>query len=170
MAETVYKIIGESVELGIHMVDGDGNGLTGQSPTVEIRRLRDGHYLNFDTGNWATSGGTKERVLTAKSWLPSYYSWVFDHSVYEPTSPKEVYAVIYRNTGIYVVEGIEFYAFTFRWDETVEFLRKWFANKSILKRYDAAHWDVKHYEDDESTVFRTDDITVSGDEETRRPV
>lgn len=75
--------------------------------------MADGKYFDFSAlsdPKWKTSGGSKEKVLPEKSWLPGYYSYQFDQSVNEPIQAD--YTFIYRvSEGIYSMTEVEVVSF-----------------------------------------------------------
>ena len=135
MAETIYSVVNDRVVLGLHLTK-DGVSIEGQTPTVEIRRLTDGRYLNFAAvapPYWITTGGTREKTLLPKSYLGGLYTFTFDQQVYDPGS-RATYVAIYRNTDpLYLVEETEFYAFTFEWERTIDYIRKLLENNSFVE-------------------------------------
>ena len=167
MASTVQRLAGDTVELGVHLTK-DGSGVTGQTPTVELRRPRDGRYFNWAATvapYWVTTGGLREFVLPEKSWLPGFYSRKWDQKLYDG-GVKEDYVAIYRNTDPeYPVEEMENLQFNFL---DLILVRKLLSNETVLRKITDWHWE-QETKDDDGSVLRTDDITVVGSEERRRP-
>lgn len=165
MSETLYSVVNDKVQLGLHLVE-DGASVAGQSPTVELRRVRDGRYLDFSAVTapyWKTTGGTKEKVLTAKSWLPGLYCWAFDQSIYDPDA-REQYVAIYRNTDPdYLVEVVEFHHFTFEWEQIITFLRKLAANNSFVEMLSDTQVRHTFLDDDGTTPILKHKLTKSGE-------
>ena len=135
MAETIYCVVNDPVVLGLHLTE-DGVGISGQTPTVEIRRLRDGKYFDFDAVAdpfWKTTGGSKEKELVPRPWLTGLYTYTWDQGDYDPDA-RETYAMIYRNPGPdFAVEESEFHSFTFEWEKTIDYIRKLLENNSFVE-------------------------------------
>ena len=109
MAELRKATVGDTVNL-YAFVYANGSGISGQAPTVEIRRLRDGRYWDWGAANWKTVGGTKEGTLAPKVYLAGYYFRQWDQEIAD--NVPEEYLMIYRNTGAYPIELVETYIFT----------------------------------------------------------
>lgn len=172
MAATVYSVVGDSVVLGLHLTE-DGAGVTGQTPTLEIRRLRDGRYLDFSavaSPYWKTTGGTKEKVLLPKSYLPGLYTFTFNQDTYDPGA-RETYVAIYRNTTPdYEVEETEFHAFTWEWEADVKFIRKLLENNSFVEMLTESLVEHTWFDTDGSTPILKHKITKSGVFESREKI
>ena len=170
MASNTLAKAGDTVYLALQLLN-QGAPITGQHPTVEIRRLRDGRYLNWAATVapwWITVGGQKERLLVEKSWLPGLYQIPWEQNGYD--SGPEKYLIVYRNVSVdWPVEEIEYLTFTFEWAPDVTLIRKLLANKSVLKILSETAATHQWYEDDGVTPLIKHDITILGDEETREP-
>lgn len=108
----ITKFVGEKVMLSAVLTK-DGSGISGLSPTLEIRRNSDGLYLDFSASAspyWRSTGGQKELVLTESSWQIGYYAWNFDQGLYD-VGPAE-YTVIYRNDPPYPLMQVEIMSFS----------------------------------------------------------
>ena len=169
MSETIYSVVNDKVVLGLHLVE-DGASVIGQSPTVELRRLRDGRYFDFAAVAapfWKTTGGSKEQSLAAKSYLPGLYTHTWDQSIYDPDA-REQYVAIYRNTDPdYLVEIVEFHHFTFEWEAVITYMRKLMENNSFVEML--SDTQVRHtwFDDDGTTPLLKHKLTKSGAFETR---
>lgn len=172
MAETIYSVVDDSVVLGLHLVE-EGAGVAGQTPTLEIRRLRDGRYLDFAAVSapyWKTSGGSKEKTLVPKSYLPGLYTWTFDQSVYDP-GVRESYVAIYRNAGPdYPVEITEFHDFTYEWEKDVKFIRDLLENNSMVEEISDNEVHHTWYADNGTDEVLKHKITKAGAIESREKI
>lgn len=172
MSSYIIKTIGERVVLGV-LLTKQGVPITGEHPTIEIRRNADGFYLDFSASSapyWKTNGGTKEKVLPERSWMPGFYSWHFDHGLYDGT--KNDYTVIYRNPLPYRLYQNEIISFNNEILFDITYLRKILTNKQTLEHLSAQHMEHVVFDDDKQTEIYRADITldISGSKETRDPV
>lgn len=171
MAQYIVKKIGETVTLGL-LLTKNGEGLTGLSPTVEIRRNVDGRYFDFaavSTPYWKTSGGQKEKILPERVWLSGYYTWVFDHATYDNIENEDT--VIYRNLSPYRLVEVELVAFESNTLADVEYIRKILTNKQTLEQLAQDHYHHEVFDDDKITPIYEADITMTGGIlETRDPL
>jgi len=169
MSETVYSVVGDSVVLGIHLVE-DGSGVLGQTPTLEIRRLSDGRYFDFAAvaaPYWKTTGGSKEKTLVAKTWLPGLYSHTWAQGTADPDA-RRTYAMIFRNTDPnYLAEVSEFHSFTFEWEKDITFMRKLMENNSFVEQLSDTRVDHTWMDNDGTTPILKHKITKAGAFETR---
>ncbi len=88
-------------------------GISGEFPTIEVRRKADGLYLDFSAVTapyWVNSGGQQTKVLTESAWEPGLYEWLFDHDVLDQDNANE-YVVIYRNALPNRFVQVEIYSF-----------------------------------------------------------
>jgi len=117
MAETHIKFVNDTVTLGV-MMTRRGTPVTGETPTVEMRRMSDGRYWDWNTLVWSTSPtGTKEATLVEKTWLGGFYTKTWDHGTTDPDAQGE-YTAIYRNVGApNDFTSIEIFYFRFDWSE-----------------------------------------------------
>ena len=172
MAETVYSVVGDSIVMGLHLTE-DGSSVVGQTPTLEIRRLRDGRYLDFAAVSapyWKTSGGSKEKTLVAKSYLPGLYTFTFNQETYDPEA-RETYVAIYRNTDpVYGVELTEFHSFTWEWEKDVTFIRKLLENNSFVEMLTESLVEHTWFDTDGSTPILRHKITKAGAFESREKI
>ena len=115
MADTVHRVVGDTITMGV-MLTRRGIPVTGETISVELRRLSDGRYFDWTTLVWSTSPtGDKEDNLTEKTWLPGFYTKSWDHSVYDPDNIAD-YTAIYRNAvapNQFTV--VEIYSFNIDW-------------------------------------------------------
>jgi hypothetical protein len=106
--------------------------------------------------------------------VTGFYSFDFDPSVYDETSAEE-YTAFYRNDstdyGVYLAENILYQDSSTEdsIETTVNLLRKVLTNKTVLRKLGIGQFEQEFYDDDGTTVIRTDDIVKSGNEETRTP-
>lgn len=168
----IVKTIGEKVSLGVLLTQ-NGNPVSGESPTVEIRRNVDGWYLDFGAvapPYWKTAGGQREKLLPEKSWATGFYTWTFDHSVYDNT--KNDYTIIYRNVAPFRLYEIEIVSFNNEMSFDIEFIRKLLANKQTLESLTPQQMKHTVFDDDKSSIIYEADITLSGSGsvETREPL
>ncbi len=119
MAGTITNVVNGKANIALRMVE-DGSGVAGMSPTVEIRRLSDGKYFDWDASAapfWKTSGGSRETRLLERSWLAGLYTKTWDQSLFDPDS-IQTYATIARNTAPgYEIELVEYHSFIIDWAE-----------------------------------------------------
>jgi hypothetical protein len=111
MASVINAAVGDTITLGVHLTNG-ASGVLGQTPTAEIRRESDGWYFDFDAVSapfWKTTGGSKEKALTERTWAPGFSSHQWDQSLYENAIQK--YVVVYRNANPYPLLDIEEWVF-----------------------------------------------------------
>lgn len=165
------KKVGDAATLSILMTK-SGSGLTGLSPTIEIRRMSDGFYLDFNATvapYWKTSGGSKEKTLPERVWLPGYYTWVFDQSIYEDGGVVAEYTVIYRHGTPYRTLLTETWSFEYTSDDRIERVINHLENYQELEKLAEDHWKHTVFEDDKTTPMHTADITLSGNKEIRDP-
>lgn len=107
------KNINSSATLGV-FVKNQGSGIPGLSPTVEIRRVRDSKYLDFNATTipyWVNSGGQRTKVLPAMPWFDGLYQWQFDQNLYDHDATED-YEIVYRNDPPYKLESTEIISFT----------------------------------------------------------
>jgi len=167
----IEKVVNSSVTLGILMTK-SGQGLTGLSPTIEIRRHSDDHYLDFSAGVapfWVTTGGQRELTLPEQPWLGGWYTWAFDHATYDPDA-QEDYSVIYRNTVPYRTLLTEILSFTSAIGNAFEYIRTLLENDQDLVKHSNERYEHKIYGDAGETgptVYEAD-ITLVGNTEKRR--
>ena len=165
-----YHRIGSTVPLSLHLLY-RGRPVTGESPTVELRRLSDGLYFDFSAAQapfWIDSGGMREGQLAEVVWLPGLYLRQWDHSFYDNGTPG-LYAAIYRNPDPRFVERVEYVEFTFEWYKDAILSRKLLSNKSELTEISATQYQHRWFDDDGTTELLTHNITKSGNVEKREP-
>lgn len=75
-----------------------GNPVLNQTPTLTIYRDLDNKYLDFASGEWVSSGGTKKQVMSELG--DGLYYWDFDQSKYGENCERD-YTVYYENLGAY---------------------------------------------------------------------
>lgn len=108
----ITKFVGEKVVLSAVLTK-DGLGISGLSPTLEIRRNSDGLYFDFSamaSPYWRSTGGLKTKALPESTWQVGYYSWTFDQGIYD-VGPAE-YTAIYRNDPPYPLLQVEIMSFS----------------------------------------------------------
>jgi hypothetical protein len=167
----ITKTVGEKTVLGLLMTK-NGVPLTGLTPTIELRRNVDGKYFDFSATvppYWETSIGQVQLVLPECSWLGGYYSWEFDHALYDNVANE--YTAIYRNTGTYPLTNIEVVSYGNTVGIDISFIRKMLANKQTLQAVATDHMIHIVYDDDLITPVYHADITLNGltSTETRLP-
>jgi hypothetical protein len=170
MAVTINVRVGDTVPLGVQLVE-DGTGVTGLSPTVELRRLSDEAYFDWTGLSWVTVGGTRETVLVEKTWLPGLYLLPWDQQTYDGGN-EERYVAIYRNTvAPYEFNIVEIYHFDYTWAADAELTQKLVgAKKTTLERINANEYEFVTFDDDKTTVIRTERLTNVPPVETREDV
>lgn len=164
----IVKTIGEKVVLGV-LLTKENVALTGLSPTLEIRRNVDGWYLDFAATSapyWKTTGGQKELVLPEKTWLPGYYTWTFDHAVYDGV--KNDYTAVYRNDAPYRLLELEVLSFNNESAFDIKRILRHLENDQDLEALATDHFEHRVYEDDGVTVMHAADIQLDGQTEKRR--
>lgn len=164
----IIKTIGDKVTLSL-LLTKKGAGVTGLSPTVEVRRNADDLYLDFSAVSppyWVSTGGQREKILTEQSWLGGYYTWLFDQSVYEAGGAIGEYTIIYRHDAPFKLLASEVIAF----DDIPLTILKYLRNYQELEKLSATHFTHKVFEDDKVTLMQEVDITQVGDKEIRDPV
>ncbi len=118
MSATISNIVNGVADVSLRMEE-DNSGVTGQLPTLEIRRISDGRYFDWDAVSapyWKTSGGVKETRLIERTWLPGLYTKSWDQSIYDPNS-VQTYAMIARNAVQgYELEVVEYHSFKLSYD------------------------------------------------------
>lgn len=171
MAQTTKNRVGSTIVLGLHLAK-HGIGVTGQHPTVELRRVSDSKYFDWAAiidPFWVVSGGTRLGTLPEAAYLPGLYQRQWAQGDFD-TGPQD-YLLVFRNVGPdYAVEEVEVQSFTFEWADDVEFLRKVLTNKTVLEMLSPTHYRQRFFDNDKATVIKTDDIVVVGAEETREPI
>jgi len=117
MAETLLKFVNDTVTLGV-MMTRKGVPVTGESPTVEIRRNADGRYWDWVTLAWSTApAGTKEAALTERTWQGGFYTKTWDQGAADLDAQND-YTVIYRNTSVpYIFTSVEVLSFRIDWNQ-----------------------------------------------------
>lgn len=153
----------------------DGLGVSGQFPTVEIRRNRDWYYIDFDTTSFVDVGGVRERALYEHLDSTGFYSVEFDPMDFNETQ-AETYTIFYKNDStdypVYIVEEVVFEdikAVQQATGETIEFLRKILSNKTILRKLGIGQFEQEFYDDDSTSLIKVDDIVKISNEEIRTP-
>jgi len=112
MSTYITKFVGESVTLGVVLTSG-GLPISGESPTLEIRRTSDNKYFDFSAVSapyWISVGGLKEGFLTETSYQQGFYTYLFDHALYGDDEPE--FRVIYRNPDPYPLLIVEVMGFS----------------------------------------------------------
>ena len=172
----IVKNIGETATLGL-VLRSSGTPITGESPTVEVRRMSDSLYLDWSAVSapfWVSGGGLREKPLVEQSWMPGFYTTLFDQGLYDNTNNE--YTVIYRNTGLYPVYDNEVFSFEQGLDASlaadVSFIRKILTNKQTLEQLSTTLMHHQVLDDDEVTPVYDADITINvgGNIETRQPL
>jgi len=168
----IVKTVGERVVLGV-LLTKSSIPISGESPTLEIRRNIDGYYFDFSAVSapyWVTSGGTKEFILPETLWMPGFYSWLFDHGAYDVGEAD--YTAIYKNDVPYRLYANEVFAFTSKGVFDIEYIRKVLTNKQTLTQLTAQHMEHVIFDDDKATeIYRASiDLDVGGSIETRDPL
>jgi len=161
--QTIIREIDQAHTMQLLMTK-DGLGITGQTPTVEIRRLSDGLYLDHDavtTPYWVSSGGTKEKALTESTDTDGLYYIVFDPTAVN-SSGKDQYNFIVRNTGTYALEDIEHIIYERIPTDSVDLMLDMLAylykiNRNRLKIDKTAN-TLTYYDDDQTTPLRVFDL------------
>jgi hypothetical protein len=113
MSATINKVVNDTITLAL-MLTRKGVPVTGQSPTVELRRNQDGRYFDWAAVGapyWKTIGGSKETLLVERPWLGGYYTKTWNQETYDPDVEGD-YTAIYRNTAApNIVTTVELFAF-----------------------------------------------------------
>lgn len=166
--------VGDTKLLWLLLVE-SGNGVGGQSPTLEIRRNRDWYYIDFDTNTFVDTGGRREEDMPEQVDTTGFYTFDFTPENYGETD-RETYTIFYRNDsteyGVLHAEEITFETYGNVTDDvyaTMEFLRKILTNKTILRKLGIEHYKQFFYDDDNTTIIKTDDITLVNNDEIRDP-
>lgn len=171
MAANTLVQAGSVFYLALHLLDG-GAPVVGQSPTVEIRRARDGRYFDWSVSVapfWKTVGGQKNKVLTEKVWKPGLYQISWDQQEYDEGNP-EVYTAVFRNTDPdYLGEEVEYITFYVDLAPELSLVRKLLTNKSILDILTDTTATHTWLDDDKSAQILKHNITISGSREIREP-
>jgi len=108
-----FKPVNATATVGL-LITENGTGITGQQPTVELRRVSDGKYLDFSATEepfWVSSGGQKTQILPPISWTAGLYEWEFDQDHYDQDAVEE-YETIYRNDAPYELLATEILSFS----------------------------------------------------------
>lgn len=169
MAESSLYTVGSKIPLAVHLLD-RGVPVPGAVVSVELRRLRDGRYLDWAAPAapfWKTSGGVKEQPLPEKSWKTGLYQVMWDQSVYDIAA--ESYTAVYRVTSPVVLDNVEFITFSMEWGVDVEFILKLLKNKSILETVTEQEATHTWYDDDNASEILKHRIREIGNQEIREP-
>jgi len=171
VANYVSKNVNESVTLAV-LVTKAGSGITGLTPTLELRRNSDGLYFDFGATTapyWVASGGQQTMVLPESAWQDGYYGWVFDHEEYDQGNLDE-YTAIYRNVGGYPFVEIEVVSFANRVAADITLIRQILANDQDLECA-GSYYLHRVYDDlgaSGGTVVHEKKISLNGSTEERR--
>ena len=114
MAQTTVKSIGDDTLLGILLLEGS-TGVTGEFPTIEIRRKSDNFYLDFLASSspfFVATGGLKKKILTPSPYQDGLYTYNYTPSAVGETVPEE-YVILYENVSpSYSMLDFEILAYT----------------------------------------------------------
>jgi len=108
----IVNSVNSKVMTGV-MIKEYGVGITGLTPTVEIRRISDSKYFDFAAVGepyWLSTGGQRERTLPPAPWFDGLYQWEFDQSVYDQDK-IDTYEILYRNDSPYKLVATELMSF-----------------------------------------------------------
>jgi len=112
MSAYITKFTGESATLGT-VITANGIPVSGESPTLEIRRTSDDLYFDFSAVSapfWVSSGGVKEGLLVEASYQQGFYTYIFDHATYG--DDEHEFRVLYRNSAPYPLLIVEVMSFS----------------------------------------------------------
>ncbi len=139
-------------------------GITGESPTIEVRRISDGLYLDHDAvadPYWVSSGGTKDQIMTESTEVDGLYFYHFD-PVAVDSAGKEQYNFVIRNSGDHSLLKIEHVIYERAKSDNVTMLVDMVSylykiNVNRLK-IDRTANTLTYYDDDQTTPLKVFDL------------
>jgi hypothetical protein len=137
-------------EVVLSLTVSKNGGVAGLSPTVSVRRVSDGFYLDFGTSTFQAGFVDEPMVEVDATNIPGVYEVVWDSSQ-EVTAPGE-YVATYVNTGSAQLTQSENISFILNHTAEVETIRKITKNR---KKYDSVASTITIYDDDGTTVLFT---------------
>ena len=158
MDNTIIRAMGVVHPLEL-MVTSEGSGISGLSPTLEIRKPSDGTYFDFSAvaaPYWVSSGGAQTMVLPEVSYLPGMYRYEFDSSVpdYGIVTGTEL-MFIAKNGGGYPLVLVESVIFEDPMGAMLRFIYKMEKGRWKL---DAATNTMTFYDEDDVTPLKVFDM------------
>lgn len=109
MSFSIVRHVGEDHIVQL-LVTKDGVGISGLSPTIEIRRLSDGKYLNHNTSVapfWTTVGGSKTLPMTEVSWAAGLYKYKFRPTLVDSAKVDDFDFIVINEHPEYAVYKVE---------------------------------------------------------------
>jgi hypothetical protein len=161
---------GKSTPLALHVQKYE-QGISGLTPTLEIRDTSTGRYFDFNsdgtTPYWINSGGLREKPLQEVSWLQGMYQYIWDTELLN-LQDDSVYAIIFKCTDVnYPINRVEFLRVTFEWSADCKVSKKILTNNSTVTRVSTTEALHEWFDNDGVTSLLKHRIEVVGNQEKR---
>lgn len=156
MAGVLVQVETTATAFPLILTINSGGGITGQSPTVALRRLSDGYYLDWNDNTFKNSGWTTKNASMTDQSNGDYYKAL--NALAAGLAEGAFYVAEYTNTGTYALFAADtLNVVTIQ--RNVTFLRKARTNKVI---YTAGNpGTLVLYDDNSTTPLLSQDVTDS---------
>jgi hypothetical protein len=162
MSQTIIRDNGTPYPVQLLMTK-NGNGIGGQTPTIEVRKMSDGKYLDFSAvmpPYFVSTGGQQTEVMTPAPWLSSLYQYMFVPANVGITGIEQ-FTFVVRNVGVYPVletECVIYDTISPTIEQILTIVEKILKTKVNRLKIDKVANTLTYYDDDQITPLYVFDL------------
>lgn len=99
-SRAAVRNIQDDFQLVYHLVDVSGNHVTGQTVTLQIKKVSNGQWFDFSDSTFKSSGWTSKTTGLSENTTDGFYFYAFNPPASE-TAPEQYQFLIDNASGVY---------------------------------------------------------------------